>query len=35
MICVHKVGKLIRNNYDVTGKPGNEDILDSCSGIEK
>ena len=26
MICVHTVGKLIGNNYDVTGKPGTEDI---------
>ena len=34
MICVHKVWKLIGNNYDVTGKPGKEDILDSGAGIE-
>ena len=27
MICVHKVWKLIGNNYDVTGKPEKEDIL--------
>ena len=27
MICVHKVWKLIWNNYDVTGKPEKEDIL--------
>ena len=27
MICVHKVYKLIGNNYDVTGKPEKEDIL--------
>ena len=27
MICVHKVWKLIGNNYDVTGKPKKEDIL--------
>ena len=27
MICVHKVWKLIGNNYDVTVKPKKEDIL--------
>ena len=29
MICVHKVWKLIVNNYDVTGNPGNEDIFEA------
>ena len=29
MICVNKVGKLIGNNYDIIGKPGKEDILNS------
>ena len=28
MICVHKVWKLIGNNYDVIGKPWKEDIVD-------
>ena len=27
MIYVNELGKLIGNNYDVTGTPGNEDIL--------
>ena len=36
MICVHKVWKLIGNNYDVTGKPEKEDILVlELFGLEK
>ena len=34
MICVNKVGKLIGNNYDVSGYPGKEDILNSEAGME-
>ena len=34
MICVHKVWKLIGNNYDVIEKSWKEDILDSGSGNE-
>ena len=34
MICVNKVGKLIGNNYDITGKPEKEDILNSDAGFE-
>ena len=35
MICVNKVWKLIGNNYDVTGNPRNEDILEFWSWYGK
>ena len=34
MICVNKVWKLIGNNYDVSGNPGKEYILNSDAGFE-
>ena len=34
MIYVNELGKLIGNNYDITGTPGNEDILKSWSVLE-
>ena len=34
MSCVNYVWKLIGNNYDVTGSPGNEDIFEYWSWYE-
>ena len=34
MIYVHKVWKLIGNNYDVIGKPNKNEILDFGACIE-
>ena len=35
MIYVNELGKFIGNNYDVTGTPGNVDILNFGSCFEK
>ena len=35
MIYVNEVGKFTGNNYDVTGTPGNEDILNLGVYFEK
>ena len=34
MICVNKVWKLIGNNYDVTGNPRKEYIMNYEAGID-